>query len=104
MYYHSEFIFCTQTGRAYTDIRKDFARSLKRAGIIDYDLRHTFVSQLAMASVDLNTIRELLGHKSKRMKIRYAHLSTNHKSQALDLLNEHIKEKKVPQLLKYDKL
>ena len=94
MHYHSEFIFCTQTGRAYTDIRRAFARSLKRAGIIDFrfhDLRHTFASQLAMASVDLNTIRELLGHKSTRMTIRYAHLSSNHKNQAVDLLNTSLK-------------
>ncbi|MEK6714020.1 MAG: site-specific integrase [Nitrospirota bacterium] len=87
----SEYVFCTKTGNCYTDIRKPFARSLKRAGIADFrfhDLRHTFASQLAMASVDLNTIRELMGHKSMRMTIRYAHLSSNHKNHAVDLLNE----------------
>jgi integrase len=87
----SEYVFCTKTGNPYTDIRKPFARSLKRAGIKDclwHTLRHTFASQLAMAGVDLNTIRELLGHSSTRMTIRYAHLSSNHKNNAVDLLNE----------------
>ncbi len=85
----SAYVFSTKRGNPYTDIRKPFARSLKRAGIENFrfhDLRHTFASQLAMAGVDLNTIRELMGHKSTRMTIRYAHLSANHKTHAVDLL------------------
>jgi len=87
----SEYVFSTIEGKQFTVIKRPFARSLKRAGIENFrfhDLRHTFASQLAMASVDLNTIRELLGHKSLKMTLRYAHLSSNHKNQAVDLLNE----------------
>ncbi|MBF0571991.1 MAG: tyrosine-type recombinase/integrase [Candidatus Omnitrophica bacterium] len=89
----SEFVFSTLRGNAFTVIKRPFARSLKSAGVTNFrfhDLRHTFASQLAMASVDLNTIRELLGHKSLKMTLRYAHLSSNHKNQAVDLLNECI--------------
>jgi integrase len=87
----SEYVFSTQKGNQFTVIKRPFARALKLAGIENFrwhDLRHSFASQLAMASVDLNTIRELLGHKSLKMTLRYAHLSSNHKNQAVDLLNK----------------
>ena len=39
-----------------------------------------------MAGVDLNTVRELLGHKDMNLTLRYAHLSPDHKSKALEIL------------------
>ena len=77
-------------GKPFTNVKRSFATALRRAGISDFrfhDLRHTFASHLAMAGVDLNTIRELMGHKSIRMTLRYAHLNQEHKQQAVDVLN-----------------
>ena len=39
-----------------------------------------------MAGVDLNTVRELLGHNSMAMTLRYSHLSPAHKANAVQVL------------------
>jgi hypothetical protein len=40
-----------------------------------------------MAGVDIMTVKELLGHKSLTMTLRYAHLAPAHKVKALELLD-----------------
>jgi hypothetical protein len=39
-----------------------------------------------MAGVPLNTVRELLGHKTLAMTLRYAHLAPDHKASAVERL------------------
>jgi integrase len=70
-------------------IKKRWAAVVKAAKITGFrfhDLRHTFASELVMAGVDLNTVRELLGHKSIAMTLRYAHLAPEHKAAAVETL------------------
>jgi integrase len=62
---------------------------IERAGIEDFrfhDCRHDFASRLVMAGVDLNTVRELLGHGDIKMTLRYAHLAPEHKAAAVAVL------------------
>ncbi len=40
-----------------------------------------------MAGVDLTTIKELLGHKTLTMTLRYAHLAPAYKVKAVDILD-----------------
>ena len=89
----SQYIFCNKEGKPYSDIKKSFFTALKKAGIINFhfhDLRHTFASHLVMSGVDLNTVRELLGHKSFEMTLRYNHLSPDHKKRAVDILGRRM--------------
>ena len=86
------YIFHNKQGKPFTSVKKSFATALRRSRISNFrfhDLRHTFASHLAIKGIDLNTIRELLGHKSMRMTLRYAHLNQEHKQQAVNVLGEN---------------
>ena len=84
-----EYVFSFDGHSRIQSIRTGFENATKRAGISDFtfhDLRHTFASHLVMSGVDLLTVKELLGHKSINMTLRYSHLSPDHKRNAVDLL------------------
>jgi len=85
------YIFCNEKGVPVHDTRKSYATALTKSGITNFrfhDLRHTFASQLVMAGVDLNTVRELLGHKDLQMTLRYSHLAQSHKQRAVEILGK----------------
>ena len=55
-----------------------------------HDLRHTFASHLAMASVPIRTIQQLMGHESLDMTLKYAHLTEGHQREAMDKLQHEL--------------
>jgi integrase len=84
------------TGKPFGDVKKAFASAIRRAKIIDFtfhDLRHTFASHLVMAGVDLTTVKELLGHKDIKMTLRYAHLASSHKVEAVRKMEAFLSQK-----------
>jgi len=84
------YIFCNGDGEIFGTVRKSFETALRKSGIKDFrfhDLRHTFASNLVMEGVDIMTVKELMGHKTLNMTLRYAHLAPNHKTKAVNILD-----------------
>jgi integrase len=88
-HFKSEYVF-TYQGERFDFVKTSFNAALKRAGITDFrfhDLRHTFASHLLMKGGTLKDVQEILGHTTMTMTLRYAHLTQEHKKQAVNLLN-----------------
>jgi integrase len=82
-------VFPGKDGAAFNNVRRSWEGVLRAARITRFrwhDMRHTFASNLVMAGVDLNTVRELLGHSDYKMTQRYAHLAPEHKAAAVENL------------------
>jgi len=85
-HFRSPYVFCNKDGKPYWELKRSFKTALKTAAIENFrfhGLRHTFASHLVMNRVDLLTVKELLGHKTLEMTLRYAHLSSDHKKKAI---------------------
>ena len=54
-----------------------------------HTLRHTFASRAIMAGVSLAALKELLGHASIRMVLRYAHLEPGHLKAAVEKVGSY---------------
>ena len=55
---------------------------------LEYSMRHHFASRLVQRGVPLNTVRDLLGHSTAQMSLRYAHLAPDQRREAVAKLNE----------------
>jgi integrase len=83
------YVFPGPDGARLIDIKRAWMPLLTRAQITGFrfhDVRHSFASKLVQRGVDLNTVRELLGHTDIKMTLRYAHLAPAHTAAAVATL------------------
>ncbi len=79
-------VFPGDDGERMSGLKTAFLAIMKAAKVTDFrlhDLRHTFASKLVQVGVDLNTVRELLGHADLKMALRYSHLAPEHRAAAV---------------------
>ena len=82
-------VFKNKDGQKFDNVATAWRNLLNAAQIESFrwhDLRHDFASRLAMAGIDLNTIREILGHKKIETTLKYAHLCPKHTLDAVQRL------------------
>jgi len=53
-----------------------------------HDLRHTVASQLFSKGNDLYAVKEVLGHKSFRTTMRYAHLTKDAQKRIIQMMDD----------------
>lgn len=87
----SDLVFTSPiTGGRFDNIKKAWVKLTKDAKVSNFrfhDCRHHFASMLVQKGVDLNVVRELLGHASLTMTLRYAYLSPDNTARAVSLLD-----------------
>ncbi len=74
------------TGDRFHDLKLGLKSALKRAGLSGitwHTFRHTFASRLTRSGADLVTVKELLGHSTVTVTMRYAHSNDETKRRAV---------------------
>lgn len=73
------------------NIEKPFRRVVEGADldvktVVRHTLRHTAITHLVQAGVDLPTVQRISGHKTLQMVVRYSHQNGEHIQAAMDKL------------------
>ena len=87
----------SKSGRT-VNLDKPFRRCVLLAGldvkqVIRHTLRHTAITHLVQAGVDLPTVKRISGHKNLSMVERYSHQNGTHIQSAMVKLSERYKSK-----------
>jgi integrase len=78
------------TGDRFRDLKAGFKLACKQAGVQAvtwHTLRHSFASRLIQSGADLVTVKELLGHSTILVTMRYAHTNQHAKAKAVQAIN-----------------
>ena len=72
-------------------IEEPFRRIVEEAGlkpgdVVPHTLRHTAITHLVQAGVDLPTVQRISGHRTLQMVVRYSHQNGEHIQAAMDKL------------------
>ena len=93
------FVF-SQTGRSVTKYHQILSDAAKRVGIkygenvrggfITHDARHTAVTRMLQAGIDLSTIGEITGHSDKNLILHYSHATHESRKEAINVLENFV--------------
>lgn len=86
----------SKTGHTIS-IEKAFRRVVKTAGldpkeVVRHTLRHTAITHLVQAGIDLPTVKRISGHKTLQMVERYSHQNGAHIQAAMNKLEQRYKQ------------
>jgi len=91
--------------RSWYTFRGHWEASVTAAGLEDFrfhDLRHTFASWAIQRGATLPELKDLLGHSSLAMVMRYAHLSPEHLRSAVARLDTVLTPQKITQAITHE--
>lgn len=60
--------------------------------VVRHTLRHTAITHLVQAGVDLPTVQRISGHKTLQMVAKYSHQNGEHIRSAMDILEKRYKD------------
>ena len=63
-------------------------------------MRHTGITKLVEAGIDLPTIQRISGHKTLAMVMRYVHLSDDHIDRSIEVIGTNFFDSITPELHK----
>lgn len=71
----------------YQQLWRSVRRKIDLGDVRMHDLRHTYAAKLVRAKVPLLSVAKLLGHRTLKMTLRYAHLAIEDLDEAVALLD-----------------
>lgn len=99
---NQEWLFPSKTSATghVMNIEKQFRRVVLGAGlnpkeVVRHTLRHTAITHLVQAGVDLPTVQRISGHKTLQMVVRYSHQNGEHIKTAMDALEQRYNSKNI---------
>lgn len=103
----SEFVF-SQTGNSITDYYEIFKAACEsvgvlygrktRGGLVTHDARHTAITKMLQAGIDLATIGSISGHSDSHLILHYAHATRESRKKAVEVLDlDFVRTKKKSQ-------
>lgn len=94
-----EYVFC-RTGNSVTDYHKILRQAAEsvgiaygaktRGGFITHDARHTAVTRMLQAGVDLSTVGAITGHSDSQLILHYSHATRESRKQAVSVLENFV--------------
>ena len=82
-------VYNPETGGHWKDLWLGLKKACRKTGLNDvtwHTFRHTFASRLTRNGADLVTVKELLGHSSLSVTMRYAHTNRDAKRRAVGFI------------------